>query len=331
MYQYNMDKQLFCEKPKEIETKLNKKLIIDDIENVLELKNAVALPIKKRANGANEGGICNSNGNFVAGFYRNMIVPEKKDNGHNCLNSYKIDNTLIIRNETVIFGGMLFNHFGHFIRDSLVRLWYIFENRNINHKIIFIIQDGLDEIKHENILELAGLKKEEYEILVHPTQFDKIIVPYQSFDIFNGYRKNASLPFDAIISKITPANYDKIYISKSKYDNNSLKNEIYFENFYKKRGFKIIYPETLPFAEQISIINGANEIICSSGTIAHLASYFCQKNSKITILWRNDNVYQNLIDNAPVWLNPLQMRGCETYIVDVSFNFYLLELLRGFF
>ena len=62
-------------------------------------------------------------------------------------------------------------------------------------------------------------------------------------------------------------------------------NEEFFEQFYAKRGYTIIAPEQLPLKEQINIISNADSIVCTLGTLSHMA-LFAKNGVEIIILTR---------------------------------------------
>lgn len=306
----------------------DKKYLIDEPATIIEVENAIVLPcIKDDENSGPgqiyKGGICDSMGKFLVGHVVNFNNQCYR-NWWTCLEGYKIDKSPKVVNETVIFGGFIHGAFGHFITESISRLWFIIKNTNLKHKIIFLNLSKSDVIKYEDVLNLIGLRREQYEFVTEITQFDKVIVPDQSLYIGTGYKRECQCIYDAMISRVKPMNFSKIYLSNSKYPINSSKREVYFENFYRKRGFEIIYPETLPFAQQVAIINGADEIVCTNGTIQHL-TFFCKNHTKLTILAR---------DNSKIKLGNLEsssieMRKLESYLVNIAYNFLPVKLSGG--
>lgn len=326
MYKFNKEKQAFFNMKKETEDILSTNFLKNQSCDTEIVNNGYVLPLTI-SNNLKSGGVCDSKFGFIAGFI-NDLNAKNDPNWLAYLNSYVPKSEPIKRNEVVIFGGILMDEFGHVLRDSYTRLWYIIQNSQINHKVVFLNMLGQNGLKFEQLLGAIGLKKERYEVITQPTQFNKIIVPEQSLIIMNYYKKECLIPFDTIISKIKPANFKKIYLSRSKYNRTVSFSEEYFENFYKKRGFEIIYPETLPFFEQVSIINGADEIVCTAGTLVHM-TFFCKSNVKVTILGRTYNSFEHKAFRS--WLFSLQIRKIEAYFVDVSNNFLPAEFSNSIF
>lgn len=312
----NKNNQVFFDKPEKYEDIINTKYLLEDEPSVIEVENGIALPLKPIQSSVNyfQGGICDHNGVFLAGHVSN--VNDKNFTHWRIFNqSYEVDyGNLNKINETVIYGGVLLPHFGHFITESFSRLWFCIQNKE-NYKIIFFNFENNNKIYYENILKTIGLSSKNCILITTPTQFDKIIIPEQTLYLMSGYRKECQSVYDFIISQIEPKSFKKIYLSRKKLNFCNSTREVYFEDFYRKRGFEIIYPETLSFTEQVSIINGAEEIVCTVGTLVHL-TFFCKKNVKLTILGRTNNKPTNY-----ACMFSIQMREIDAYFVDITYNF----------
>lgn len=323
MYTFDIKKHMFCDNPEKYEYICKKNYIIDEQASVVEVINGVVLPCRYISKVSNivEGGVCDELGQFVTGQISKFNDLKNSNWWCDCVKSYKLEKTPVKINDVVVFGGLLNIHFGHFIIDSISRLWYYIKNPTLNYKIVFLNLPGYDGVKFDCILQAIGLKKEQYEIINQPTQFNKIIIPEQTLFRATSYKKECQLVFDAIINNVKPANLKKIYLSKTKYYKANSDRETYFEEFYKKRGFEIIYPETIPFTEQVSILNGADEIVCTIGTLVHL-TFFSKNNAKLTILARTSD--QPI---AVSFMLSVQMRNLKVYCVDISYNFLPVNYL----
>lgn len=321
MYKFKLQ-NMFCDDAERLEKQCSENYLIEESAKVIEVEKGIILPFKNnRASGWNkdgDGGVCDSFGNFVAGHLTHSTDTNFKGN-RKCQNSYRNYDLLIKRSETVVYGGFLINQFGHFITESISRLWYYVQNPNIKFKFIFLNFDNNPNIYFTNILESIGLSFDQCELITTPTQFYKVIVPDQSLYFANGFRMECKLIYDHLILKSTPSLHKKIYLSKTQYGDNSGLQEKYFENFYKSRGFEIIYPENFSFLEQVGILNAAEEVVCTMGTIQHL-TFFCTNNAKVTVLNRAYGIY---INNLGVF--SLQLRNLETFFVDISFTFLPLR------
>lgn len=289
-------------------------------------KNAIILPLKRyrdplvnSGQPTNYGGVCDENYNFLAGY---VWSENSIGNGlYEYLHAYKPENIDYI-NEDVIFSGDLNAHFGHFIQDSMTRLWYAAQKTESKSKIALLLsargiwkEIDINNSYHFKLLKLLGIEKERILIIDKPTKFKSVLVPKQSA-IWYGGKYNSSLlkiVYDKARESIIPKDDKKIYLSRSLWKR-PLLNEAYFENYFSSRGFKIIHPQELPLEEQIAYIAGAEEIACTYGTLPHLA-LFAKPGIKLTCLMR----FKEAISARHLIVDKLKQ--LDSVYIDVSFNF----------
>lgn len=286
---------------------------------VAEVENGVILPLRKRTDivtemGVYEGGVVDQEGNFIGGMRRHM----SNDNFNmSCLRAYEPEKEPNVRHETVIFGGILYFHLGHVITECLSRLWHFAENPDTPYKIVFLDFPVRGGFSLYEVLETLGISRERMEILAEPTRFDKVIVPEEAFITYAAFRPKMEKVYDRILQRVPRGKYKKVYFSRNAYQSTYIDktelNEEYFEDFYRRRGYEIVYPEQLPFAEQLSILAGADEYACLYGTLAMMAA-FCRQDARIVILNRGERPI------TPIHAL-LQLRNLQYSIVDVNFNF----------
>ncbi len=280
------------------------------------LTSGILLPpkVSKRGGGQYSGGVCDENFNFVAGMLR-MGKGYTKNGGYfGIAESYKVSNNLVKNSdETVIFGGVLIAHFGHFILECMSRLWYVLENPDVEHKIAFILIRDEKEW-YWRFFELLGIQ-DRVVLITQPTRFKNVIIPEEAVHSWKEYTDKHYVPYKKIKDAVPEGKYEKIYLTRTQLTSAvSFVGEEYFEEYYKAKGYTVVAPETLPLAEQISILKGAKEVVATIGSISHLA-IFCNAGTKLTLLCRVDD------DTLPPQCLVNQAAGLDVCIVDVSLNF----------
>lgn len=288
------------------------------------ITNGFILPLKRDVSINFSGGVVDSNKKFVAGLLRH----HSHDWGPGCFHSYEFYD-YVLSNESVIFGGVIIPHFGHFLIDSLSRLWYIVKNKAvINHyKIVFINSGVVPSYVYET-LELLGLKREQIIFLREITQFKEIIIPAQSgYTILDYVHREYLTIYDEIffnsIQKYKGPKYKKIFLSRAKCKSGyKIIGEDYFEKFFSEHGFEILYPDEMTMLEKVFLVGNANEIATTCGTIAHY-SLFANKNCKFVIL----NRIFNFCPNAQILIDAI--KDYECHIIDCSFNFLHADPYHG--
>lgn len=269
--------------------------ILDAELQAPEYENAILLPLRKRADspsssfdGWHEGGVCAADYTFIAGLDRKT---PRKDANFACVKSY-IPDSVKYRDETVIFGGVLIDHFGHNLVDCLSRMWYFAKNPDTPHKFVFLMMTGHTQYT-KAFFELAGLTEDRYEIITEATQFRSVIVPDEAmYSISSTAHPHWLLFFERIkenIRKTTPKSLvDKVYLTRTQLPPEVVIefNECYYENFFSERGYTVVAPEKLPLSEQINIIMNASSIVATMGTLSHMM-VFANENTNCTFLLRS--------------------------------------------
>lgn len=319
---------------------LSRKKLSDKELEVKVVEHGIVLPARPIPGKSfvYEGGVCDNDFNFVAGFTRKDPA-ETTGGGERldwtCKSSYTIDRNEIIRlDEDVIFGGVLNGHFGHFMVECLCRLWYVVKNPDLKSKVLFILVRNEPQPWFEDFFKLMGIDKERIIYVRQPLQCRSVTVPAQSeYNPWGSvkYSSEFFLPYQAIKSRVKPTTTKKIYLTRTNFDANDTGkssrhcfNENYFEDFFVARGFKVIALENLSIEEQISLITGADEIAAVLGTLTHWAM-FCKPDVKFIMLNRTDmpHSFQMFINEA---------FNIKNYcIVDVSKNFMYARHDNGAF
>jgi hypothetical protein len=212
---------------------------------------------------------------------------------------------------TVIFGGYLVRHFGHFLHESLSRLWWLGKGKAIHpvaHEarsrlqgegadVVFFMPRWLDGGKDlpaymAEVLAGLGLPTERIRILVGPTRLRRLLIPAQcwGFD-FDQPAWNNHLGCDcrqlmrALLGSydLPPALLDeglqppeKLYITRSglPLQLGRLLGDVLLDRLLEAAGFRIFHPERHPIAEQIRLYSLAQELVFMDGSALYLL-WFC--------------------------------------------------------
>ncbi len=230
-----------------------------------------------------------SNSGLVRGYHPEIFMPARE----------RID-------ESVIYLGPLrYDHYGHFLLESTVRLWYL-ENREKEARIAFSVQPGWDgklpsfikdffRLYGGNILENAFFVQQ-------PTEFSEILIPHTSLsDNEPIYTSQFITPFRRVAERVQAKKYDKIYVSRERFKTGatSLFGEGEIERNFRKNGFHIIYPEKLPLEDQIAYFKGACVVAGVLGTATH-SIVFSNPGTELLLLLRSPSciMMQSVVQHA---------------------------------
>lgn len=269
-------------------------IIQDKVLKIKEYENAVIVPLRQ---GKCKNGVYDSEGRYIidSGWapFSGMTVRDEKfehEDTDYCISDNEVE---YWSEETVIYGGLIFGHYGHFLMDTTRRLWL--DWKNCDEKIVFIADSELPEFVKE-FFDLLGIQISDDMVIKKNTRFKKVLIPdfsyYHSDFITYDYKKI----FDTVMQNVCldlPV-YDKIYFSRVHFAGKGISRKggaivhhEYGENIVEKifsmNGYKILYPEELTLKEQVHYVNNCDMMVTTNGTIAHNI-IFAKENTKLVIL-----------------------------------------------
>jgi hypothetical protein len=195
-----------------------------------------------------------------------------------------------------VFGGILYGHFGHFVVESLARLWALdaegveAEGMIFTPKVTTFAEKGV--LQQQHLAELLGLR---IPLIVarEPLQVDELYVPAQGFgmnDLVEG-----SAAFRAFINThagaaIAPNGPEKTYISRSGLprDRGSVLGEYKLEQYLREEGYDIFHPQKFKAEEQIARYKAARQIIGVDCSPFHLLGYVGDSGQSAAIILRRN-------------------------------------------
>lgn len=229
---------------------------------------------------------------------------------------------------TYLFGGISYGHFGHFITESLTRIWAIDEVRDQIDGLIFTpknqMKDNLRPFEvYQDIVDNLGMKGFKIICPAAPLQVENLYVPKQGFglgDLTGGSRK-----FVEFINRHAGANVkaegaSKIYISRSKLpaERGGILGESLLERFLIDEGFEVFHPQKETKYKQLAQYKAANVIVSVDCSPLHLVGYVGHSNQTVAIIKRRDMEFGELFAR--------QLRGfkgIDCYTIDELKNDWL--------
>ncbi len=265
---------------------------------VQSFDDAILLPLRRKDTPDKlhyyyEGGLCDKDGVFLAGRRRSL---DDDMANLSMLWSYPVPpGEIEDRDEEVIFGGVIFSHWGHLITDSTARLWYVTARPGDKRKIVLLERPGNKaqwaSEDWKPLFALAGIDAARVEIVSRPTRFRRVVVPDEAYYPFSGFRPEWPTFFEAVRSRITPSPHRKVYFSRTRCTRNDTFNEDLFEDYYREQGFHVVHPEDCTLDEELSCAAGADEVVATVGTLSH-NFIFCKPGTKATVLLRTPTIIQ---------------------------------------
>ena len=190
-----------------------------------------------------------------------------------CLESYPVPESSIEHcDEDVVFGGIVYNHYGHLLTDTTARLWYVISHPEDHRRIVFLKAPAKFDWAPADCLELfnlAGVRKERIVFVDRPTRFRSVLVPEEAVYSLDAVRPEWMSFFDAVRANVEPSSCEKVYLSRTHFKRGDSFNEDLFESYWASCGYRIVHPEECSLREEIAFVSGAKELVATIGTLSH--------------------------------------------------------------
>jgi capsular polysaccharide biosynthesis protein len=260
-------------------------------DNIDCLKGALVIPPPKGdANrSVQKSGVLDAEGNFVAN-----SITWRNTNQVNLEPPMPPEAEIVDLEGSYMFAGLLFGHFGHFLVESICRIWAVEFLKDKIDGVIFVpkFQNRPQHVMnvYRPFLELLGVDMPVINI-EDPTRVETLYVPQQGFGMFEMIE--GAPEFRNFINKhagknVTPVGPEKIYVSRSALppQRGSLLGEKRLEALLEEEGYTAFHPQKHSHEEQIAAYKAARCIISIDGSPLHLAALVGDGEQKIACIAR---------------------------------------------
>jgi hypothetical protein len=206
-----------------------------------------------------------------------------------------------------IWGGVLLNHFGHFLTESTGRLWGV---RPDCDGILFISKRGEPDeagevglqAYHRLFFELLGIDLP-IRVVTRPATVDVLDVPGQGFGI--GKIATGTDEFRAFVAerfgKSVPAEGGELlYVSRSGLGaaKGGVLEETRIEAFLTDHGYEVFHPQKHSLAVQIARYKAARRIVALDGSALHLVAMLGKADQQVAVIRRrNSGAAESILDH----------------------------------
>ena len=221
------------------------------------------------------------------------------------IEKYFLDNCLEIQ-QPILFGGILFNHFGHFILESLSRLYAYPMVRKINPLVLFYSQFGPPRYLEKNnfvnqILTGFRIPLDRLIFVGQVAKISEVIIPTQKYGF--GFTREPDELFVKFIRSFRfqhklPRGFEKaakIYVSRSNLRNKGGQiGEKIFERYLAGEGYRIFYPEQYTFFEQLTVYACAEKLIFSEGSALFSCMFLTDMKADVAVVCRRREPHHSM-------------------------------------
>lgn len=280
-------------------------------------ENAVILPQKPCGDYPmwGLGGVCDQHGTFVeSSFYDGGWATHGGKYEWNAQEEEYIDTD-------VIYFGVFFRHWGHFLVDLVGRMWFpaCSKEYTLDMKIAYLGEEKPTK-PHLEFFECLGIKEEQLVQIKRPTRCKKVIIPdvaVKSCEWYSEYYENM---YDFIIANVNKDKrmvekfgaVKKVYFTRTKFAK-AIETEFgekQIEDIFVQNGYQCLAPEEMSLFEQIYIWNHAEKIVCVNGTIPLNVAFTQNEDLELLVLNKTSIFHGNLYLYA-------KMRGIDITYIDI--------------
>lgn len=260
------------------------------------------------------GGVVDAEGNYVE-----LSKTKARVNG-----KYDVDE-FEYSEEKVVFCGFFYKVWGHYLTEVVSRLWYALRNDSSIDSYIFIVSKDEQQQFSGNYLEfliMLGIA-DKVKIINKPTKFKAVVIPEEGF-VYDEYYTDEFVKMYEYINKkglaqYNAPKYDKVFFSKRKCEISIMSNlnEKFLDEFFKKNGYKVFYPERLSLVDTIGIIQNAKYFCGISSSLLHNQLFGHSNQTTICIEKQAFyNPYQIMVAN---------ITKCETVFIDACRSIFAVN------
>lgn len=167
---------------------------------------------------------------------------------------------------SAIFGGVFFHHFGHFLLETLGRLWFAKKHPHI--PIIFIAHNAYILDFEKEILSLLEITNKIY-FVDRQIKVNQLFIPEAGYCIPNTFDESHRC-FLSVYKPGETISGKKIYLSRRHFGGeSSITNEDELEKLVMEYGYTVVYPEEHSVSEQLELLGSAETVLAIEGSALH--------------------------------------------------------------
>lgn len=184
---------------------------------------------------------------------------------------------------THIFGGYFFDHYGHFLLETLSRLWFI--KANPTFPVAWMKFDSAEEQQwHLDLLASLGVENPVLW-LDEQTEFEKLIVPEPGYIIASRFWPEQASAM-ALAPETDMQSGKKVWLSRTRLKKGVTINENLVEQALQAAGWTIYHPQDDAVPDQVAMLADAEHIAGIEGSAFHTLILMPYFKGQVTIISR---------------------------------------------
>lgn len=298
--------------------------IDDESDDLILLENALVVPPGEKTKSKwQPSGVLDQAGNFV----ENSISWSSTSDPVNSAPKLPEESNVTPLAGTYMFAGISYGHFGHFITESMSRVWALDELRDRIDGLIFTpkfqMANNLRPFEvYDDLVRGLGIALP-IKCPVAPLRVERLYVPKQGFglgDLTGGSRKFRNYVNQNAAKDIPAKGAAKIYISRSELptDRGGILGEAKLEAYLREEGYEIYHPQKEKKVDQLAQYKAAQQIIAVDCSPLHLVGYVGHGQQNVGIIARRSMAFGDQFVRQLT-----EFKGMSCHIIDALENDWL--------
>jgi capsular polysaccharide biosynthesis protein len=226
-----------------------------------------------------------------------------------------------------LFAGLGRHHFGHFLVETITRLWALDGAAKGCDGIVVVPKHGIDfgAVMRRRLGQFFDLLSGGLPVHIAdtPLKVETLYIPTQGFGHMSWLTATAEFrrhTRERLTSQIAPEGPEKLYVSRSALKDaaQAMDKEARVEAMMEKAGYTVFHPQQHSLRTQCSRYMAAKQIVGPDGSAFHLAPFVLQKGTRLGLIQRRhrQDVFDALVAQIHafcaaelVTLNPLLPPG----------------------
>jgi Glycosyltransferase 61 len=216
---------------------------------------------------------------------------------------------------TWLFGGVLWDHFGHMLCEGTARLWALEGRRDIAGVLYFPQPADNARVCAKGFAAMAGLLGlPEVTVLEEPVTVDVLVVPEQGFgsgDLMLGRPETRSFLRNRLSRGRGGGRTRRLYLSRSGQPRRRgmILGEAGLEALFAAQGYEVVQPERMSLAAQLEMYQDASHVVGTEGSAFHLLALAGPTGCNVAVIKRRDSpLYAQICDQLETFLQTKAVR-----------------------
>jgi hypothetical protein len=205
-----------------------------------------------------------------------------------------------------VYGGLLMDHFGHFLLEAMARLWFIRAHPELPilwHEIDLPVPHAPWPGWRQELWRLLGLDRHSHQVVRHPMRFGQVVVPRPGFSVSEGLHPLQAAALAVVPTPTpTPNLGDRVWLSRGALPEQfgRLLGEAALERRLIRCGWTVLRPEIMSVAAQATVFSGAATVAGFAGSAFHAVLLCIAPRARLCIVRRPSirTVHYDLVAQA---------------------------------